>query len=235
MSIMVENCPRCHAREMTFDVGAENLVEPARYGWQAVYELFCTCKKCHASTIFRVCQREPCARGVQWPPGMLVAIGGALNDVVRCEGFICIRDMATEKPPDHVPLDVEGAFREGATCVSVACFNAAAAMFRLCIDLTTKPMLPKEEVEGLNSRTRRDLGMRLRWLFGRNLLPGDLSELATCIREDGNDGVHVGSLTREDAEDLLEFTVALLERVFSEPGRLRIAEERRRQRRAGKP
>jgi Domain of unknown function (DUF4145) len=73
----------------------------------------------------------------------------------------------------------------------------------------------------------------LQWLFERGYLPSDLRELSTCIREDGNDGAHAGTLTKQDAEDLLDFTRALLERLYTEPQRLRLAEERRRMRREG--
>jgi hypothetical protein len=59
-------------------------------------------------------------------------------------------------------------------------------------------------------------------------------EISTCIREDGNDGAHQGTLTKEDAEDLLDFTTALLERLFTEPRRLEIAQERRKERRERK-
>lgn len=44
--------------------------------------------------------------------------------------------------------------------------------------------------------------------------------------------MHDGSLEKEDAEDLLDFTFALLERMYTEPERLRIAKERRESRRA---
>ena len=59
---------------------------------------------------------------------------------------------------------------------------------------------------------RRDLGLRLPWLFGKGLLPEALKELSTCIKEDGNDGAHAGTLQKTDAEDLLDFTTALLQR-----------------------
>jgi hypothetical protein len=71
-------------------------------------------------------------------------------------------------------------------------------------------MLPKEDVPGLNNKTRRDLGLRLPWLFERGILPSDLRDLSSCIREDGNDGAHQGTLTKEEAGDLLDFTNALL-------------------------
>jgi hypothetical protein len=95
-------------------------------------------------------------------------------------------------------------------------------------------MLPQEETPGLNNRTRRDLGLRLPWLFEHGRLPFELRELSSCIREDGNDGTHQGTLTMQEAEDLLDFTTALLERLFTEPRRLEIAKERREKRRVPK-
>ena len=104
-------------------------------------------------------------------------------------------------------------------------------MFRLCVDLVTKSFLPLEDKDGLNQKIRRNLGLRLPWLFDRHFLPEALRELSTCVKEDGNDGAHAGSLKEEDAEDLLDFTTALLERIYTEPERLRLAKERREKRR----
>lgn len=118
--------------------------------------------------------------------------------------------------------------------MTVECWNAAGTMFRTCVDLATRPLLPTEETAGLSHRTRRDLGLRLPWLFDNAKLPNDLRDISACIREDGNDGAHQGTLVKEDAEDLLDFTVALLERLFTEPRRLEIAKERRAERRAPK-
>lgn len=52
------------------------------------------------------------------------------------------------------------------------------------------------------------------------------------MKEDGNDGAHAGTLSREETEDLLDFSVTLLERMYTEPARLRLAKERREERRA---
>ncbi len=92
-------------------------------------------------------------------------------------------------------------------------------------------MLPEEETAGLNAKTRRDLGLRLPWLFDSGILPNDLRELSTSIREDANDGAHAGTLKKEDAEDLLDFSGALLERLYIEPEKLRLAGKRREARR----
>ena len=107
-------------------------------------------------------------------------------------------------------------------------------MFRLCIDIVTREMLPEEDAEGLNARVRRNLGLRLPWLFDHDILPENLRELSTCVREDGNDGAHAGTLTPEDAADLLDFTIMLLERIYTEPERLRLAKARRDERRNAK-
>jgi hypothetical protein len=93
-------------------------------------------------------------------------------------------------------------------------------MFRLCVDMANEPLLPEGEVAGLNSHARRNLGPRVDWLFENDRLAAELFALSDCIREDGNDAVHKGALGKEDAEDLLDFTVALLERMFTEPERL---------------
>ena len=86
-------------------------------------------------------------------------------------------------------------------------------------------------MDGLSAFDRKNLGPRLDWLFEAKLLPLELDGLSDCIREDGNDAVHRGALGKEDAEDLLDFTVALLERMFTEPERLKLAEIRRQERR----
>ncbi len=115
--------------------------------------------------------------------------------------------------------------------MSVGCWNAAGTMFRLCIDLATRSMLPAESTEGLNTKTRRDLGLRLPWLFDHGCLPEALRDLSSCVKEDGNDGAHAGNLAEEDVEDLLDFTYEFLERIYTETERLRLAKERRDQRR----
>ena len=200
-----------------------------RYDWQFWYEAFCICRQCRRSTIFILSESTNSYEYVQKTG--LVKINGAVNRYVTIEGTITLKDTATVEPPPHVPVDIDAVFREGATCLTVGCNNAAGTMFRLCIDLVTRTLLPEEETEGLNRASRRYLGLRLPWLFDNGHLPEGLRQLSTCVKEDGNDGAHAGNLTTEDAEDLLDFTAILLERLYTEPERLRIAEERRLQRR----
>lgn len=234
MALLVTDCPRCGTSSMTFDVKAE-LYTRQDNNWVSYYELFCVCRHCRRSTAFVVSLSDYSARDHFEQEGRLVAWPESLNPYFQIEGFINIADMTSELPPEHVPEGIAAAFREAAVSLTVKCFNAAGAMFRLCVDLATRPLLPDPQdttAAQPSSRQRRDLGLRLPWLFEHGLLPRQLEELAKCIREDGNDGAHVGSLKSVDAEDLLDFTTALLERLYTEPRRLALAEERRLGRRA---
>lgn len=229
MSEFVNDCPRCGAKQITFDL-ISAIKTRIQYDWQNWYEAFCICRQCRRSTVFVLSESVHGDYKYVHKTG-LVKIEGAVNRYVDTEGVISVKDKAAHAPPDHIPPEIEAVFREGATCIAVSCNNAAGTMFRLCIDLITRTLLPEGEVEGLNYRTRRDLGLRLPWLFKNNLLPHELEDISTCVREDGNDGAHQGTLTIEDAEDLLDFTYLLLERIYTEPERLKLAKLRRQKRR----
>jgi hypothetical protein len=200
MTILVHDCPRCGAAEMTFDVTSDTFLEE-RHGWQRIHEAFALCRVCHVSTVFTLAQREsfhPTDSRFQRRPSDYGEV--ALNDYFRVEGYIAIKDMATAAAPEHCPAEVEAAFREGATCLAVGCHNAAGAMFRLCVDLTTRPMLPASDApDGPNARTRRDLGLRLQWLF-------DEQEFHQLLDKDGvADDIHLFNDKLREWEDYYNY------------------------------
>lgn len=51
MSEYVEDCPRCGATKVTFDIMAAHRIK-IRHGWQYWYEAFSVCRHCHRSTVF---------------------------------------------------------------------------------------------------------------------------------------------------------------------------------------
>lgn len=162
MSYLVEECPRCGAKHMTFDV-RHALPTSIQYSWQYWYELFCVCRHCLRSTTFVVNQKRSEDKDLFASGGKaLVGFEAALNDYLKVQGYVSLRDKVTHAPPEHIPLSIRDAFREGATCLAVQCWNAAATMFRMCVDLATRPMIPAGETDGPNPKTRRDLGLRLR-------------------------------------------------------------------------
>ncbi len=229
MAELVANCPRCRSSQITFDVRAA-ITYKVEYGWQHWYEAFGVCRHCSRSAIFILSENVNGNYRYVHEIGLL-EVKGALNNYVDVNGHISLKDSASVKPPEFLPREIEAAFSEGATCLAVGCYNAAGTMFRLCVDMASRSMLPAEDAPGLNPKTRRDLGLRLPWLFENGGLPESLKELSTCIKDDGNDGAHTGNLSEADASDLLDFSTALLERIYTEPARLRLAKERRDARR----
>ena len=229
MSEFVADCPRCNTRKITFDLLASTRVGQ-QYGWQNWYEAFCVCRNCHKSTIFLVSeigideQRAVAKVGLE-------KLQASVNNFVNVERYISVRDRATNPPPEHLPDNIRQAFEEGAVCLSANCFNAAGTMFRLCVDHATTALLPEEVQPGLNAAVRRSLGLRLQWLFEKGHLPQSLRDLSHAVKEDGNDGAHAGILNAQDAEDLLDFTIALMERLYTEPKRIELAIARRSARR----
>lgn len=154
--------------------------------------------------------------------------------------FDSIRPVYINSPtdfncPEYVPDEISSIFDEGAKALAAECPNAAVAMFRLCLDVSTKPLLPTENTDGLNKFQRENLGPRIKWLFENGLISKELYDLSDQVREDGNDAVHIGTLKIDDAQNIADFTVLFLERQFAEPGRIATARARRAERRAARP
>jgi hypothetical protein len=231
MPQLIANCPRCGVRKGTFDVQAANFVQQ-EYGWMNYHEVCALCRHCHGYTIFYV-HDDVNANYEEFHQIGFMKYGGVLNDYVKVKGHISLKDHATVASPEHVPDHIAKIFHEGVTSDAVQCYNAACAMYRLCIDLTTKSLLPPEaQATGPNAHQRGNLAARLNWLFDNDRLPASLRELSHCIREDGNDAAHDGSVDEDEAADLQDFTIHLLENVYTTPTRLALAKDRRAARRS---
>ena len=230
MAILVQDCPRCRAKHVTFDCTAE-MALPQRYDWQRRYEVFSVCRACKRATVFVLVQPDiDQVYGEQLRiHGAIAAAGpfGALTPKLKCDTYISLKDRDAIDPPEHLPDDVKAAFVEGTKCLAIGCHNAAATMFRLAVDLATRSMLPAPADPSVPYRTRRDLGLRLPWLFANGKLPKELEQLSHAVREEGNDGAHQGTLIDADAQDLLDFAFSLFERMFTEPERLKQRQLRR--------
>lgn len=243
MPLLVANCPRCKSSSITFDVTAQTF-RYQEYGWANTQEVFSVCRHCHRPSIFEIKQSvqgrnrsDKLSERFSRSPESILQYDAALNDFYEVRRFINLRDNAKVTPPEHLPPDIKTAFEEGAACHAIDCFNAASCMFRLCLDLLSRPLLPdpaNATAKQPSHFERRNLGPRLAWLFDQGLLPKDLRMLAASVKDDGNDGAHAGTLSSADAEDLLDFTIAILERLITEPEKVRLAEERRLQRRQSK-
>lgn len=232
MAELTSDCPRCGATHTTMIVAADTKVG-MQYGWKNYYEAFCICRACKKTSIFLLSDRDVGMDAFLEKFGGLCPFKDSLNKIVQIERHISTADKAADPPPEYIPAHINDVFVEGTKCLVIGCYNAAAAMFRLCLDFATHDLLPKDEAQGPPAKVRRSLGLRLTWLLDNGTLPEALRELSTCIKEDGNDGAHEGTLNQVDAEDIKDFTFVLLERLYTEPARVQLATERRLARRQG--
>jgi len=225
MTELISNCPRCLASKVTFDVFASNALGAGPAGWDKLYEAYCVCRNCNKGTVFSLQLSD---RGCsELFANSCDSFKGSITSYFKNLGYLGLKDASGFETPAFLPPHIEDVFNEGSTCLAVKCFNAAGTMFRLCVDYATEDLLPDPGPElPVNDRKRRDLGPRLQWLFDNKLLQEELHNLALCIKDDGNDGAHRGSLTSADAEDLLDFTVQLLERRYTYPKRIELANAR---------
>ncbi|WP_159725844.1 DUF4145 domain-containing protein, partial [Acinetobacter proteolyticus] len=145
---------------------------------------------------------------------------------------------AVQECPDHVPENIKKVFDEAAICLSLNCFTASGAMFRLCLDITTKELLDQWINNNQtadpqpNSAQKGKLFNRIEFLIEKNVIPPDLKDFAHHIRLDGNDAAHDGSTEKDEAEDLLDFSELFLERIYTNQKQLELAQARRLARRS---
>nr|WP_170538997.1 DUF4145 domain-containing protein [Ruegeria arenilitoris] len=235
MAEFVVDCPRCGAIRSTHDVYS-SVVVGMEYGWKQYLEVSGICRACGKMSIKIVSRLNVDKQLNGWfgavgTMNTLSSYNGSLNDLVEFRRNVTLRDRNQAAPPDHVPKEIETVIREANACLASECWNAAAAMYRLALDMATKSLLPSEGEP--SAKVRRSLGLRIQWLFDEQKLPLDLKGLADCLQQDGNDGAHDGTIVKEDADDLHDFCFELMRRLYTEPRRVELAEARRAARRQG--
>ena len=146
-----------------FDLTQDTLIKNESWIDIGVWETFCVCRRCHRATIFVLEQKNK-------DHGELKRVGlkdlqGVVNDNAVIRSHINITNIKTRPSPEHLPDSIAAAFQEGSKCLAISCFNAAAAMFRLSLDLAIKGLFPGEAVKDST------LGLRLKRLFDNKMLP----------------------------------------------------------------
>jgi hypothetical protein len=217
---------------MTFEVLADNFIGKVNY--QPTFEVAGRCRGCFRISLFLLAVQQSMLSFTTFDASNKVSsYSGDLSRIMELVRVIGLADLKAKPTPSDLPTDIDLAFQEGARSLAARCPNAASAMFRLCLDLATAKLLPEPGTEGgPTDKERRDLAPRLRFLFRTGRLPEDLRELSTAVKANGDEGVHAGALTAEDAEDIYDFAYELLRRLYTDPARLAEAKRRRDERKA---
>lgn len=230
MPTIVQDCPRCVAQSMTFDILADVHVG-IQDEWVHRFEVCAVCRRCYRPTLMRLVLEQYGARELFKESGSITKSKAFdVSVFFRFGGYVNLADVSAKPAPADLPPDITTIFEEASRCLAVNCPNASSAMFRLCLDIATKSLLP-DDAEPLDKHTRRNLAPRLRWLFENAVLPSDLKSLSAAVKDNGDEGVHEGSMSQLDAEDIYDFAFALLDRLYSEPARIEAAAKRRAARR----
>ncbi|SIR22983.1 protein of unknown function [Shewanella morhuae] len=226
MSIHVTDCPRCKAQKTTFDVLAFAPVREINGYPETFYlEVPMQCRNCKQVSVIRA---NVSGRATFRELNDLNIHRHLLYEFLDVHVFVTLADVEASPSPEHLPLNVQNAFVEGAKCYASGCYNAAGAMFRLSLDLASKSQLPADGSGiTITPRQKNYLADRLEWLFDNNHWPASLKDMVTCIRQDGNDGAHDGELGKDEAYDIMDFSFMVLEKIYTEPERIRISQERR--------
>ncbi|HFG6988898.1 DUF4145 domain-containing protein [Acinetobacter baumannii] len=242
MSTFVFDCPSCLAKNSTFNVKSYNSSLKNEY---KIWQLFSICRACTSAIIITADVQQNVHYDIQRQSHSHsqkhLYIFHKLSDYINADDshlnlyFHRFRYSPILKthlaPPELLPKNIEDIFVEASKCLSIGCFNASAAMFRLCLDVVTKDIIEENESLQPTKENKKTIHNRLSWIFEKNILHKNLEELSRCIKDDGNDGAHDGNIGKEEADDLFDFTYELLEQVYTQPERIRLAQARRLERR----
>ncbi len=106
----------------------------------------------------------------------------------------------------NIPEHLRNAWEEAQSCFKAKAYTATAVMVRRALEATCAD-------QGVRERT---LAQSLKKLEAQGKIDGMLAEWADLLRLVGNEGAHYSDrvVTREDAEDALSFSEALLDHLY---------------------
>lgn len=113
--------------------------------------------------------------------------------------------------PDNTPHKIAKYFDQATSSLEHANYDAAGAMFRKVIDITSKELGEKNG----------HLVQRINNLASKGLITKDMKDWADEIRLSGNEAVHdEEDYTKEECEEILHFTELFLMYTFTLPAML---------------
>ena len=122
--------------------------------------------------------------------------------------------------PDHVPNNVESFYNQGLENLAVGRWDAAGAMFRKSLDVSTKSLAPEHRSESLFKRINK--------MVDAGQLTSAMGDWSHEIRLDGNDAVHDDEPETEvDASTTQKFAEAFLTYAYTLPEMVKINRTKR--------
>jgi hypothetical protein len=135
MALLIANCPRCGAQDITFEVLSQVYLD-TRYGWQNWHEAFSLCRRCHRTTTFVIAlstqgrdnfRRE--SDELQKDYGKIVPYKGALNDIFKVEGYVSQKDKVKFSALNTSPFRLRRYFMKELLAIRLAVITRLVRCF----------------------------------------------------------------------------------------------------------
>lgn len=227
MTLYVGECRRCGAQHMSFDVYGVSTMEedyefrvpPHHTRHRRSIELACRCHQCSCTTVFIL--RAEAAGSHHLPKSRFER-----NENPITFGYRETNAFPTKQArpiPSDTPNPAADFYKQAATAFAHGLYDAAGAMFRKCLESTTRT----QSILCLIPETDRETYLKS-WLKARiarlkeiHAIPPALADLVDVIKDEGDSAVHGDSLyDKESAEALHGFTETFLEQIFSIPAQI---------------
>ena len=199
MGFLVKDCQRCGTAKVQLTL--KGYIP----GDGLNYELFVECNQCHRGSIYEGQPSGNLTDNRNLGSGRYIA-----EQPVRVHPHVA--DLS-----DDIPERTREVFLQAATCLRYGLSEAAGAMFRKAIDVSTKEFYMSDERLAEKSPANA-LRSRIKALGEMKILEHDIVELADIAALDGNDAAHdLDPYTIAEAEALEDLTRDLLDRLFVRP------------------
>lgn len=122
--------------------------------------------------------------------------------------------------PEHTPENIASFFNQGCGALERGYWDIAGMGYGKALDTATKRLIRLKEGDD-SSALKYKLQKRIDWLHEKGCLTDQLKDWAHIVRIERNDASHEEEpFTKEEAEQLHQFTEVFLLYVFTLPGRI---------------
>jgi hypothetical protein len=207
---LIHNCPHCPTKNAGFTLVGEANIPRSTYGWLAFFR----CNTCFGPLAIQL--RNETNATMQKLDGELRYIRGITNLEV-------FPKPAPSCAPSHTPEAVARAFIQAEDAIKMQHWEAAGAMDRRALEISTKEMAPEHAALKLYKRIEK--------LADSGRLTPSLKEWAHDLRIVGNDALHeIDGLTEDEATQTHELARFVLIYLYTLPAQV---EEARKARESG--
>lgn len=204
---LVHDCPHCPTRNAGFTLVGEASIPRSGYGWLAFFR----CNTCFGPLAIRLTNET----GTQ-----MQKLDGELRHIRDVHNLEVFPKAAPSGAPGHTSEAVARAFIQAEDAIKMQHWEAAGAMDRRSLELSTKEMAPEHAALSLYKRIEK--------LADAGKLTPALKEWAHDLRIVGNGALHeIDGLTQDEAIQAHELARFVLTYLYTLPAQVEAAREAR--------